>query len=44
MRDRNREDPDGSGGEEDQGGLHSGETTFRIYYMKEEKKNPTYFQ
>ena len=43
MSDRNRVDPDGGRGEEDPGGLDSGETIFRIYYMREEKKKqPTF--
>lgn len=44
MKDRNRVDPDGRGGEEDPGGLDGGETIFRIYYMREEEKKTTYFQ
>ena len=41
MRDRNRVDPDGRGGEEAPGGLDGGETIFRIYLMRGGKKQLT---
>lgn len=42
MRDGNRADPDGKGGEEDLGGPDGGETIFRIYLMREEGEKPTF--